>query len=234
MTITVHNHVPREDLALGLVRAEGVTGAAAPAALAEEIEALVAERAGRDLDARQEALRKGSRDMLRNGKYKPTGRGKPASEYLMREAGKDNFPRINGPVDATNLVSLKHCVPISLWDLDLAGDPAEYEVRLGAEDETYVFNAGGQLLGLRDLVCGCALEPSGGSRALVTPIKDSLATKLKDDARRVAGIIYYPLPAGSREHLEQATEEFGKWLGMCGEGVEVGWGVALPGESGDL
>ena len=233
MTITIHNRVPREDLALGIVRAEGVRSGEAPAELAAALDRLVTERASRELGPAEEALRRGSRDMLRNGKYKPTGRGKPASEYLMREAGKGAFPRINGPVDANNLVSLGACVPISLWDLDLAGNPEAYEVRLGAEGERYVFNAGGQLLELRDLVCGCALA-GGESTALVTPIKDGLASKLTPESSRLAGCIYYPLPAGSREHLEEVTHDFAAWLGKCGEGVETAWAVALPGESAKI
>ncbi len=233
MTITVHNRVGREDLALGLVRVEGVSSEPAPAALHEELDRLIAERSGRELHPDEEALRRGSRDMLRNGKYKPTGRGKPASEYLMREAGKDNFPRINGPVDANNLVSLHHCVPISLWDLDLAGDPDQYEVRLGAEGESYVFNEAGQRLSLRDLVCGCTLA-GGESLALVTPIKDSLRTKLKPETHRVAGCVYYPLPAGSREHLEAVTAEFARWLGLCGEDSSSAWALAMPGETATL
>ena len=36
---------------------------------------------------RDDDSRKLSRDLLRHGGYKPTGRGKPASEYLVRAAG---------------------------------------------------------------------------------------------------------------------------------------------------
>ena len=230
MTIIVYNRVPRDDLALGVVRAEGLVTGEAPAALSLALDKLIEERTGRALEPSEETLRKGSRDMLRNGKYKPTGRGKPASEYLMREAGAGRFPRINGPVDANNLVSLKACVPISLWDLVLAGEPLEYEVRLGAEDESYVFNAGGQQLGLRDLVCGCALN-GGESTPLVTPIKDGLASKLTTRTTRVAGCIYYPLAAGSREHLEETTRTFARWLATCGEDLEPTWAVAMPGQS---
>lgn len=56
----------------------------------------------------------------RNGRYKPTGRGKPANEYLLRAANDGTFPSINGLVDSNNLLSLEHMVPISVWDLDLA------------------------------------------------------------------------------------------------------------------
>ena len=233
MTITVHNRVPREDLALGLVRAQGVSGGPAPAALHEDLDQLLARRSGQALDAAEEALRKGSRDILRNGKYKPSGRGKPANEYLLREAARETFPRINGPVDANNLVSLMACVPISLWDLVLAGDPEQYEVRLGGKVEQYVFNAGGQTLALRDLVCGCALSEDG-STPLVTPIKDGLASKITAATTRVGGCIYYPLAAGSREHLQEITSTFASWLGRCGQSVETAWAVALPGQSASL
>ena len=37
--------------------------------------------------ARSEELRKAVRDLLRHGGYKPTGRGKPSCEYLVRAAG---------------------------------------------------------------------------------------------------------------------------------------------------
>ncbi len=38
--------------------------------------------------AREEETRRAVRDLLRHGGYKPTGRGKPASEYLVRAAGR--------------------------------------------------------------------------------------------------------------------------------------------------
>jgi DNA/RNA-binding domain of Phe-tRNA-synthetase-like protein len=230
--LTIHHRVPRDDLALGLVRVEGLRVGPAPDELAAELEGLLSQRAGAELDEAQEALRRGSRDVLRNGRYKPTGRGKPASEYLMRAASRGEFPRINGPVDTNNLVSLRHCVPISLLDLDRAGS-AELELRLGAGGESYVFNPAGQELGLQDLVCGCALA-GGASRPLVTPIKDSMAAKLQDDSRRVAGIIYYPLAAGSEEHLARASEEFLRWLLACGPDAAGTWSVLLPGRSASL
>ena len=234
MTIKIAHDVKRDDLGLGVVRVEGLTAGPAPAALAAALDALIARRAAAPLDEAEEARRKGSRDILRNGVYKPTGRGKPASEYLLRAAREERFPRISGPVDANNLVSLQHCVPISLWDLDLAAT-ARFEVRLGAAAERYVFNPGGQELLLRDLVCGCGLYDAAPlSRPLVTPIKDSLATKLTEATTRVAGCIYYPLQAGSVEHLRQITVDFAGWLEACGEGVEAAPAVLQPGGSTTL
>ena len=45
-----------------------------------------------DLEGR-EALRQEVRDLLRHGGHKPTGRGKPSSEYLVRAAGEGKVPR---------------------------------------------------------------------------------------------------------------------------------------------
>lgn len=234
MTITVHHRVPREDLALGLVRVEGIQIGPAPQALAEELELWIDHRQGGTLTPDEEALRKGSRDILRNGVYKPTGRGKPASEYLMRAAAEGNFPHINGPVDANNLVSLKHCVAISLWDLELAAT-TDVEFRLGLEHESYVFNPAGQVLALHDLVCGCGLfDAEPRSRPMVTPIKDSLATKLVAGTTRIGGCIFYPLQSGSEAGLAEATAEFLRWLLTCGEDAQGAGASCLPGATATL
>jgi len=227
MSTTFHHRVPRDDLGCGVVRAEPVAVGPAPEALAEALAAWRARRRDAPLDAETEQRRLRSRDMLRNGRYKPTGRGKPANEYLLRAAAGDDFPLINGPVDANNVVSLQYMVPISVWDLDLAGSDS-FEVRLGAADEAYVFNPSGQTLALADLVCGCALA-EGGSRPLVTPIKDGMVTKIQPGTTRVAGLIYFPLRAGGEEVLAAATAELARWLGSCGEGVDVRWATLLPG-----
>jgi DNA/RNA-binding domain of Phe-tRNA-synthetase-like protein len=229
MVLTVHHRVPRTDLALGIVRVEGIAAGPAPAPLAAALDTLIATRRSGPLGAAEEVRRQGSREMLRNGRYKPTGRGKPASEYLMRAASEGEFPRVNGPVDANNLVSLAHAVPISLWDLELAGT-GELEVRLGRPGERYIFNAADQVLELEDLICGAALAGER-SRPIVTPIKDSLATKLRPSSRRVGGCIYYPVAAGNREHLEQITAELLAWLLLCGAGASGSTALALPGET---
>ena len=233
MTITLHHRVDRPDLGLGLVRVDGIEVAPAGTALAAELDRRVAERRQRPLDADEERLRQGCREVLRNGRYRATGRGKPASEYLMRAAAEESFPHINGPVDANNLVSLAHCVPISLWDVALAGSGA-VELRLGRTGESYVFNAAGQVLELADLVCGCALDADGSSRPLVTPVKDSMATKIREGSTELCGCIYYPLNAGSPARLETATAEFLRWLLTCGRNASGALAICLPGQSATL
>ena len=120
MTITVRHRVPRDDLAFGLVRVEGIETGQAPEALAAELGTWIARRRDEPLDDAAEARRKAGRDVLRNGKYKPTGRGKPAAEYLVRAAGEGKLGSINLAVDLCNVVSLHSGLPISVVDLDRA------------------------------------------------------------------------------------------------------------------
>jgi endonuclease V-like protein UPF0215 family/DNA/RNA-binding domain of Phe-tRNA-synthetase-like protein len=228
--ITFHHRVARDDLAFGVLVVRGLDAGPAPAALAEALTTLVARRKATPLSPAEEVVRGGARDVLRNGKYKPTGRSKPASEYLLRAAGDGSFPTVNGPVDANNLVSLEALVPISVWDLAVAGTE-ELELRLGRAGESFVFNPAGQVLELEDLVCGCGLDPAGASRPLVTPVKDGLATKLRPDTRDVAGCIYFPLAAGGEARLREVTAELLRWLLACGPARGGASGALLPGRS---
>ena len=230
-TTSFHHRVLRQDVGLGVVVVHGVTIGAAPAVLADELSRWI-ERRKAPLDPGDEAMRQACRDLLRHGTYKPTGRGKPASEYLLRAALDSSFPRVNGPVDANNLVSLAHLVPVSVWDLDLAGTQG-FEFRHGAAGESYVFNAAGQALELTDLLCGCGLLADGRSCPMVTAVKDSLATKLREDTRRVAGCVYFPLTtdSGGADRLHAVTLELERWLRLCCSEPRSAVGVCLPGET---
>lgn len=226
--IYLRHSVPREDIAFGVVYARGVEADSPPEELGHALAELVQQRATSELEAQAEARRLASREMLRMPRYKPTGRSKPASEYLLRVARGGDFPSISGPVDINNYLSLRYMVPISLWDLARA-ESCRFELRWGRENESYVFNSAGQELALSDLVCGCALDDaSSASRPIVTPVKDSLATKLDSDSRDLAGLVYYPLAAGSTRELGHITEEFAAWLGRCGSSVNVRLGVLEP------
>ncbi len=226
--ITVHNRL-EGDAWLGVVYAAPVDPAAAPAALERRLAAALARRRA-PLAPAEEAVRAAARDMLRWGAYRPTGRGKPASEYLLRAAGPEGegFPRINAPVDACNLVSLEALLPISLWDVDLAAADA-YTFRRGRPEEAYVFNASGQAIALRDLAVGCRLGADGAEEPIVNPVKDSLATKTTPQTRRVAAAVY--APAMAAEALPAVCEGFAALLAACGAAVQTAWGVAGPGQT---
>jgi DNA/RNA-binding domain of Phe-tRNA-synthetase-like protein len=171
--------------------------------------------------------------MLRNGRYKPTGRGKPASEYLARAAA-EAFPRINALVDINNLVSLEERLPISLWDLDRVGDGA-VRFRLGRAGEAYVFNPAGQTLDVEDLVVGCRLTPEAPEgEPVVSPIKDSQLAKTGDGTHRVAACVYAPVNTVSRSEMSEICARFARWLAACGSQVTVRHVTARPGEEVQL
>ncbi len=110
------------------------------------------------------------RDVLRQTGYKPTGRGKPASEYLIKAVSEKRLGTINPCVDVLNIVSL-HCgFPISVVDLDLASGPLT--IKPTPPETSYVFNASGQEIKLDGLVC---LYDDHGPCA--NSVKDSQRTK---------------------------------------------------------
>lgn len=132
--------------------------------------------------ARDEGLRADVRELLRHGGYKPTGRGKPASEYLVRAAGEGQLSSINCAVDACNVVSLHSGLPVSVVDLDRASAP--FSIRLAGAD-TYVFNASGQTIEVAGLLC---LHDQDGPCA--NAVKDSQRTKTHAGTRHVLAVIW--------------------------------------------
>lgn len=133
--------------------------------------------------ARDESTRAGVRDMLRAGGYKPTGRGKPASEYLVRAATEGTLLSINAAVDACNAVSLHSGLPISLIDVDRATPPLS--VRIASEGSAYVFNAAGQEIDVAGLLC---VHYADGPCA--NAVKDSQRTKTSADTTATLSIIW--------------------------------------------
>jgi len=161
--------------------------------------------------ARSEAIRGDIRDLLRHGGYKPTGRGKPASEYLVKAAGAGKLSSINAAVDACNAVSLHSGLPISLVDLDRAEPPLSVEVVAG--DLRYAFNPSGQEIRLEGLLC---LHDRHGPCA--NGVKDSQRTKTTDASQRVLSLIW-----GCRslaEHTDRAVDWYRELLGRLGATTE--------------
>src|SRR5688500_10516642 len=108
-----------------------------------QLPALLSPTASAPLQSSDE-VRAAVRDLLRHGGYKPTGRGKPASEYLIRAVSEGALSSINPAVDACNVVSLHSGLPISVVDLDRARPP--FRIAVAAAETTYVFNASGQTI----------------------------------------------------------------------------------------
>ena len=145
--------------------------------------------------ARDEAVRAAVRDLLRHGGYKPTGRGKPASEYLVRAAGEGALGSINLAVDACNAVSLHSGLPISVVDLDRATPP--FRIGVAPAGASYVFNASGQEIDLGGLLC---IFDADGPCA--NAVRDAQRTKTRGETTRTLSVVWGC--AGVEERLAEA------------------------------
>ncbi len=128
-------------------------------------------------------LRTAVRDMLRQRGYRPTGRGKPSSEYLAGALADGRWPCINAAVDAGNHASLQSGLPISVVDLDLVS--GALSVATSPEGAAYVFNQGGQTIDLGGLVCLC--DEQG---PCANAVKDAQRTKTRPETTRVLAVVW--------------------------------------------
>ena len=209
--MNVHVRVADAEFVAGVVIARGVRVGPASAELSRMLDELIARRAGEEFPPA--AVKEAVRRMLRNGGFRPSGRNKPASEYLAQAAREGRFPRINNLVDVNNLVSLEHGLPISLLDLDALTD--DVELRSGREGEKYVFNSAGQEIDLAGLVCACRVE-GPASVPLGNPVKDSMEGKIKDGTSGVVGVIYGTMAVTNEAKMRVVVEHFGQLLTQFG------------------
>lgn len=141
-----------------------------------------------------DGVRAAVRDLLRHGGYKPTGRGKPASEYLLRAAGDGTLGAINLAVDACNAVSLHSGLPVSVVDLARARPP--FRIGLAPEGASYVFNASGQEISLAGLLC---LFDADGPCA--NAVRDAQRTKTRAETEATLSVVW-----GSTAHPVRVQE----------------------------
>ncbi len=199
---------------LGIVEASGTRWESLPASeeLADGRASFIARGPGAIAPARKVAVR----DMLRHGSYKPAGRAKPSSEYLFQSAMEGDFPVVNFPVDAANLVSLVTGYPISIVDLGKSG--TKFLLKRGGQDDSYVFNSGGQEIDLTDLLC-LYRESEGVWIPTANPVRDSMATKIFPGATEFAAFIYAPAGPEGRD-LNAACRMLADLLSRCSDKVE--------------
>jgi DNA/RNA-binding domain of Phe-tRNA-synthetase-like protein len=133
-----------------------------------------------------DTIRSAVRDLLRANGYKPTGRGKPASEYLLK-----SLPIINMAVDCGNAVSLHSGLPISVIDLDKTEGPLH--VAVGRAGESYVFNQTGQVIDVEGIPC---LYDAAGPCA--NAVKDAQRTKTNANTRNTLCLIWGTRALGDR------------------------------------
>src|SRR5579875_363434 len=130
-----------------------------------------------------DTVREAVRTLLRHGGFKPAGRSKPASEYLLKAAGDNTLSSINLAVDACNVVSLHSGLPISVVDLDRTRPPLR--IGIAPAGASYVFNAAGQIIDLSGLLC---LFDAEGPCA--NAVKDAQRTKTTAETRRTLSLIW--------------------------------------------
>ena len=154
-----------------------------------------------------ERLRVAIRNMLRHGGYKPTGRGKPASEYLVRAATDGTLASINAAVDACNAVSLHGGFPISV--VDLARAKPAFRIAIAPPGSRYAFNRSAQQIDVTGLVC---LFDAEGPCA--NAVKDAQRTKTDGSTVRTLSIIWGS--AGWEHHLDSVNEWYQSLLASIG------------------
>lgn len=214
----IRNSLAARGLLAGVVVARNIEIRPSSAALAEVTATLLAERAGQDFP--HPSLKEDVRGLLRTGGFKPSGRSKPASEYLAQAAREGRYPSINNLVDVNNYVSLATGLPISLLNADAFG--AVLDFRFGAAGERYVFNGAGHEIDLEGLICAC-----GDDQPLGNPVKDSMRGKVTDETRNVVGIIYAPQKGEGAEAVRKYLPVFADWIGREG-GTDQVQAAVLP------
>jgi DNA/RNA-binding domain of Phe-tRNA-synthetase-like protein len=130
-----------------------------------------------------DTVRAAVRDLLRHGGFKPTGRSKPASEYLVRAAADGALASINAAVDACNVASLHSGLPISVVDTAVAHPP--FRLAIPEQGTHYVFNPSGQVIDIGGLV---SLHDAEGPCA--GPVKDSQRTKTNAATTRTLSLVW--------------------------------------------
>jgi len=130
-----------------------------------------------------ETIREAVRSMLRHGGFKPAGRSKPASEYLIKAVSDGKLPPINVAVDACNVVSLHSGLPISVVDLDRVRPPLR--VSVAPPSTSYIFNSAGQTIDLAGLLCLFDAEGPCGNA-----VKDAQRSKTGPETRHTLSLIW--------------------------------------------
>jgi DNA/RNA-binding domain of Phe-tRNA-synthetase-like protein len=130
-----------------------------------------------------DSVREAVRRLLRQGGFRPTGRSKPASEYLLKAIGEAQLDSINLAVDVCNIVSLHSGLPISVVDLERAHE--SFRVGLAPAGASYVFNSAGQTIDLSGLLC---LFDAEGPCA--NAVKDAQRTKTGPETSRTLSLVW--------------------------------------------
>lgn len=158
--------------------------------------------------------RQAVRSLLRHGGYRPAGRGKPSSEWLVKAAAQGRLGSILPLVDAGNAASRAEGLPLSVVDLDRVQPPLT--ISMGQPGERYIFNRSDQQIDVAGLICLCDRDGP-----LANAVKDSQRCKTDDQTRRALILVWgtVELP-GAATRLVKRVEDLVIQLGGHTEGVE--------------
>lgn len=173
---------------------------------------------------REETVRRAVRDLLRHGGHRPSGIGKPASEYLVRAVEEGSLRPINLAVDICNVVSLHSGFPVGVVDRELARPP--YRIEIAPKGSSYIFNPSGQEMSLGGLIC---LYDDEGP--CINPVRDAQRTKTRPETTETLTVIWAPVSL--EERLLETERWYREMLEACGaetETVEVE--IVPPAEEG--
>ena len=173
--------------------------------------------------AADDAVRAAVRDVLRRFGYKPTGRGKPASEYLLRAAGEGALASINLAVDACNAVSLHSGLPIE------RGGPGPRATAALAGDRRRGRALRVQRLGPGDRrPAGCCASTTR-TGPCANAVKDAQRTKTHAGTRRILALVWGARALGDRTRRAAAWyRELCERAGARTEEVELEFVQAPP------
>jgi DNA/RNA-binding domain of Phe-tRNA-synthetase-like protein len=163
-------------------------------------------------------VRAAVRELLRGGGFKPTGRSKPSSEYLLKAAQAEGLPSINLAVDIGNAVSLHSGLPVSVVDAARLREP----LRVGPAPagSHFFFNASGQTIDVSGLLC--LLDQAG---PCANAVKDSQRTKTGATTRDTLTLIWGASRLG--DHAQRAAAWYRQLLERSGARY-----VELPRQNG--
>ncbi|KAF1081334.1 MAG: hypothetical protein GQF41_2140 [Candidatus Rifleibacterium amylolyticum] len=196
--------LPPSSLRAGLIEARGVTVKPSSPEYRERINSDIRRFLSPDC-IYPDHMQKGIRSLLKTFGFHPSGRSRPASEFLFKDLqNRGGFNFINNVVDINNHLSLITHLPVSTFDLDKSG--YELCLRVGFDDESYVFNREGQILSLKKLLV--VARHGGDNAAIGSPVKDSQATKVFEETTDIAVIVYSSGNITSEEDMQRLLERY--------------------------
>lgn len=208
--IGVRRHIEDDRISFGIVRAVGIAVRDSRQELRESADALVKEIVKNKCETPEEVRRK-VRHMLKLDGFSPSGRNRPANEFLLKELERTKrFKFINNVVDINNYISLKYSIPISIFD---AGKiQGALVLRTGGPGEAYVFNDEGHIIEVKRLVVCCEEQPDYTSIPYGSPVKDSMHTKVFAACNQVLAVIYSPPALYPKPETLEICEEMASLL----------------------